>query len=328
MTPDQQTSPPELIEWREAAKLSWLRIPAVIGLAGTLILGFNLVIGDDHTMTIGPVGLDWSDALCIFATLLLTTFPVWYYVTGRIRRSGSPPALGRQLAACLGLLIFAMLVLPTFKVEYRELNPGNDITTTWIKRSMPETLAAPWVRYDELAWLQSNFSAAYIPADVACPRYSTRLFPLFGMIRDDYLANALAYDLDTGANFGSDPNSDSRRPPADALAAGIARCRVEGPAMRAAGHTKESALMQGDIDRFFALDAMGHSPHDSIVLEDAEIPAPIMNKINAFLATEPDTFEYLQAPGSPGEVRRLRPILVAAALGRDKDVARLRAEAK
>jgi hypothetical protein len=322
MKPDQQTSIPALIEWREASKLSWLRWPAMVGVAGTLVTALNIAISGNNNLTIGSISFQLSDALCIFGCILLTTFPVWYYVTKRIQRGELQLSLTRQLAACLGFLIFALLAFPTFKVEHREYNSRNDITTTWIKRSLPETLEKAWFRHDELTWLQSNFSAKYIPANVACPRYSTRLFPLFGVIRDDALASALASDVGMLTDA---------RPSDEALAAGIARCRVEGPAMRAAGETKESALMQGDIDRFFALDQLDHSPNDSIVLEDAEIPAPIMSKINAFLAAQPSAFGYLEDSDyekTPGQVRRLKPILLAAALGRDKDVAFLKAATK
>jgi hypothetical protein len=155
MKPDQQTSIPALIEWREASKLSWLRWPAMVGVAGTLVTALNIAISGNNNLTIGSISFQLPDALCIFGCILLTTFPVWYYVTNRIQRGESPLSLGRQLAACLVLLMFSLLIFPTFQVARRQINASNDITTTWIKPSLLETLAMPWYRHDELTKTQS-----------------------------------------------------------------------------------------------------------------------------------------------------------------------------
>jgi hypothetical protein len=223
----------------------------------------------------------------------------------------------------------AVLAAPSFEIKYRDFDSTSDTdrrdnTLTWIKRSAVESLRLPYLKLDELTWLQSNSSAAYIPAQVYCPRRSTRLYPFFGAVRDTDDADALV------AGIGED------KPPASALANTIARCRRDGPAMRAAGYTKEAALLQGDVDRFFTLNRLENSPrtsvissNTSIVLEDAEIPAPIMAKAEAVLAARGnDIYGYLDDSNydtQPGQVRRLKALVLAEALRRSKDIVRLKA---
>lgn len=275
-------------------------------------------------MSIGSIHLRLFDALCIFACVMIATVPIWYYITSRLANCKPKPSVAKQITICLGLLILALLVSPRFEIEYREYdtwsaNDRHDFTTTLAKRSIVETLQRPRLVLDELAWLQSNYSSAYIPAQVFCPRRSTRLYPFWGIERSDYLANALAP--------GVGEPTDSM-PPTAALENGIARCNREGPKMIEAGHTKESALLQGDIERFFAMNALEASSSESIVLDDAKIPAPIMAKIESILEERKDDLSlYLEDSDfdtSIGQVRRLRPLVLAEALGRSKDIARLR----
>lgn len=312
---------PDMEQWIAASKTSWLRWPAIIGLAGAIVPALHFVIEGNRGLTIGPFRLYLFDAACIFGCLALATFPVWYVVTGRIVSHKRHPPLIMQAGACLFLLLAALAIAPHFQIQYREYSRMNDITTTWMKRSIAETIREPFYRQDELGWLQSNFSASYIPASVFCPRFSTRLYPLFGVVRDDDLGNALA----SGAALSSEKE---KRPDADSLSQGIARCREQGPAMLAAGLTKESALIAGDLDRFFALSVREQAREKSIILEDGSIPAPIMSRVEAYLATyEEDAFELLSDSSykdSPGQVRRLRPLAIAVALDRQDDMARLK----
>ena len=309
--------------WRTASKLSFFRWPATVALAGATVSLLNLIGSGNRGLSIGAIHLRLSDALFIFSCVLLATLPIWYFITNRLVCGEPKPPVTKQISACLGLLILALLVVPRIEIEYRDYDTWSetdrrDITTTFVKRSIVETVLMPQLALDELAWLQSNYSAAYIPAQVFCPRRSTRLYPFFGIERSDYIANALAPDI--GEATGS-------RPPAAALANGITRCNREGPAMLAAGNTKESALLQGDIDRFFALNALEESPNKSIVLEDAQIPAPIMAKIETVLEEQSDDLlGYVDDPNfgtTPGQARRLTPLVLAKALGRSDDIARL-----
>ena len=320
MTTDSKT---QLLEWRTAAQRSFLRWPAGIALAVVIVTAANLSWSGDTGLSIGPIRLHLSDALCIFSCMLVATWPIWYVVTSRAVRSLPGPTVWRQLSACAGLFVLALLAAPRFTVDYRDYDSWSDtdrrdFTTTWVKRSLLETMQEPRFRLDELAWMQSNFSASYIPAQVYCPRRSTRFVPFFGVVRDDYVANALA------SGIGDEPG---RQPPAAALSNAIARCKREGPQMLAAGDTKEAALMKGDVDRFFSL-AMRESPPDgSVVLEDAMIPKPIMDRIEAVLKDDANRFDALEnanASDFPGQVRRLRPLAVALALGRSDDAERLR----
>lgn len=313
-----------IFDWRSVSKLSSFRWPATVALAGTAACLINLAISGNRGLSIGSINLRLFDALCIFSCLLVATFPIWYYITNRLIHCKPKPTVAIQISVCLGLLILALLVAPRFEIEYRDYdtwskNNRRDFTTTLVKRSFAETLQMPQLALDELAWLQSNYSAAYIPAQVFCPRRSTRLYPFLGIVRGDYLANALAPGI--GEATGS-------RPPVDALENGIARCNREGSAMLAAGHTKESALLQGDIDRFFTLNALEESPNESIVLADAQIPAPIMAKIESVLKERTDDLlHYLDDPNfdtTSGQARRLKPLVLAEALGRSNDIARLR----
>lgn len=310
-------------------KHSLWRVPGMVMMAITVVSGFNLALRGNSGWSIGPLRSDLFSAFCFFGCLSFAMGPVWYASARRLVRHGGGMAPVRQLLTFLGLLLVALLVSPRFGLQVHDYDTWSesdrrDITLTWMKRSLIETLVAPQVKVDELTWLQSNYSVAYIPAQVYCPRRSTRLYPLFGTVRDDYLANALASGL------------EKKDPPAAAVANGIARCQREGPAMRVAGFTKEGALMQGDVDRFLHLNALEETPDKGLILEDAEIPPDVMAKIEATLKLngaplqdyldEATYFrvEYFHGQLEDGQVRRLRPLVVAAALGRLDEARRLR----
>jgi hypothetical protein len=318
-------------DWVAASKQSLFRWPALTSLAGTVVFGLNVLFGrSDTDLNIGPVGLRMTDAFWIFACILIATFPVWYYSTSHYSRHRASPPRARQIAACLGLVLAALLLTPSFGLRYRDYNTWSDTyrrdnTTTWIKRSAAETWRMPGLKLDQLAWLQSNYSVDYIPAQVYCPRRSARLFPFFGVVNDMYDANALAPGI----------GENGKPPPAAALANTIARCNREGPAMRSGGYTKEGALAKGDVDGFFALNALETeadtgigSMSSSVVLEDAEIPAPILAKLEAVLADQPDSvLENLDDPNYKdfGQARRFTSLAIARATGRAADAARLKA---
>ena len=115
--------------------------------------------------------------------------------------------------------------------------------------------------------------------------------------------------------------------------------------MLKAGYTKESALLNGNVDLFFTRLAQSREREgawDQLVLEDAQIPPDIMRKVEALLAADPDHMsDYTDfnldgtppvargpkpaAAGQPDVVRRLKPLAIAAALGRTKDVERMKA---
>lgn len=308
--------------WRTASQQSFFRWPATFSLAGSVVCLLNLITGGNTGLTIGSLHLRLFDAFCLFACALVATAPVWYHATKRIILSKPKPSGFAQLFASLMLLICALLVAPHFELELRDYDSWSeddrhDFTTTLAKRSILETLALPSMKIDELAWLQSNYSASYIPAQIFCPRRSTRIYPFFGIVWDDYLANALA------PNVG---DSTDARPPVKALQRGIERCRKEGPAMLAAGLTKESALLKGDIERFFTINALEKTSKHDIVLEEADIPIDIMRRIESILKPESE-FDFLADANfrdNQGQVRRLRTFVLAQALGRAQDVTRLR----
>lgn len=311
-------------DWRAASKRSFFRWPGTVGIAGTAVCLLNLVISGNKGLTIGSIELRLFDALWMFSCLLVASLPIWYYVTSRLARGEPKPAISKQFFVSIGLLVLALLITPRFEIEYRDYDSWSesnrrDFTTTVTKRSIIETFQMPLLKLDELTWLQSNYSAAYIPAQIFCPRRSTRLYPFFGISRSDYLANALA------PSVGEDVAS---KPPAAALASGIARCNKEGPAMLAAGNTKESALLRGDIDRFFFLNSFENPSNKSIVLEDSKIPAPIMAKIELALKAQTEDHIYFLEDSNfdpaSGQVRRLTPLVLAEAMGRTNDYLRLR----
>lgn len=304
----------------------------------------NLLSSGDNHLQIGGIGLTLSGALVISVSAFLATFPLWYYITSRKAHSRSVPRPVKQLLIGIGVFSLAILAAPRFVVEYR-VHEGHDETdlrddtTRWIKRSIGETFETPVLKVDQLAWLQSNFSAGYIPAQVFCPYRSTRLSPFFGVVRVTRDGNALA----------------SGQPSAAVLANTIARCKRDGQAMRSGGYTKEEALAKGDVDRFFALNALEgdldySAMNTAIVLEDAEIPPALLRKMEAVLAApvpdqsrdgedaasqaarlmsrDPLASDYLvdaDYATQPGQVRRLKALALAEALGRTRDIARLKA---
>jgi hypothetical protein len=308
-----------LSDWRTASKRSWLRWPAGFSLAACLVLIANLSLRGNNGLRFGPISLDFRDALCMASCIIFSTLPVWYFVTDRSIRNETIP-LKIQASTSALLLVIAALASPQFKIEYRNYDihsdtERRDITITWIKRSIMATIQAPRWNLDELAWLQHDAGEDYIPAEVFCPRRSTRLWPMFGTIRDENVANSLY--------------SDGLKPPSSALETAIARCRTEGEAMLLAGHTKESALRQGDIEGFFERNAQEIYATHSIMLSESKFPKAIRERVETFLAQHPqDGFFYIDNfndVGVPGTHRRFRTLVVAAALQRPTEVERLRA---
>lgn len=310
---------------RRASNASVLRWPAVFSLAVVLVAALNLVFSGNDDLSIGPIRLMLSDLLFLFGVLLAATLPVWIIAARRVWHGQQRPGVARQLGWCAGLLVAALILAPELRIEHRRYDTWSDTerrddTTTWIKRSLVGTMQTPFLKLDELTWLQSNYSAAYIPAGAFCPLFSTRLVPLFGVVRSTYDANALA-------------GGDEPVPPA-VLSNTMARCQREGQAMLARGLTKESALMRGDVERFFALNAIESRRYSTasanqIVLEDAAIPKHLLAKMQATLAAAQDPSAYVEDVGyldEPGRVRRWHPLVLAVALDRAADVARPKGE--
>ena len=307
-----------LLAWRTASKRSLLRWPAIVGVAGLIVAAINRS----------------TDLACIFGCLFLATFPVWYFVTGRVVRGRPKPSAARQTLACLMLLIVALLLSPTFSVSHQVFDAKQDITVTWIKRSLLDTIRQPFYSQDELVWGQSSFDVRYVPSGVFCPKYSTRRYPLFAVERNDDLRGVLASSVE-------DWSSANAAPPPDILQHFLFRCATEGKAMFDAGLTKESALMRGNVDLFFARAEQEHTDSSGeVVLEDAQIPPDVMEKVETLFANDQDhVFHYTTfnlpvedrvarsakpaTPGQPDVVRRLRTSAIAAALGRSEELARL-----
>jgi hypothetical protein len=307
------------LTWRAASKRSLLRLPSIVSFGGLIVAAINKL----------------PNLACIFGCLLFATLPVGYFVTNRIFHGQPKPTVTRQMLACLALLVVALLLSPTFSVAHRFLDAEHDVTVTWTKRSLFDTIRQPFYSQDELVWGQTNYDLGYVPSTVFCPKYSTRRYPLFTVERDeDFLSVLTRWD-------GS---SMEEPPPPDALQRVLSRCVTGGQAMLNSGLTKESALMQGNVDLFFARAEQEHSGAEGeVVLEDAQIPPYIMKKVETFLAKDPDRgFWYVNfslpgaepvargvkptAPGQPDVVRRLKTIAIAAALGRNEELARLKAK--
>jgi hypothetical protein len=311
------------LTWRAASKHSLLRWPTIVSFAGLIVAAINRL----------------PNLACIFGCLLFATLPVWYFVTNRVFHGQPKPTATRQMLVCLALLVLALLLSPTFSVTHRFLDAEHDVTVTWTKRSLFDTIREPFYSQDELVWGQSNYDVRYVPSTVFCPEFSTRSYPLFTVERDENLRSVLVRSVGDGTRMDAPP-------PPDTLQRFLSRCATEGQAMLNSSLTKESALMQGNVDLFFSRAEQEHSDaNGEVVLEDAQIPPHIMKKVETFLANDPDRgFWYVNfnlpdvepvargakptAPGQlqPDVVRRLKTIAIAAALGRNEELARLKAK--
>lgn len=330
----------DLLAWRAASKRSSPRWPALIGVCGTIVTLANLVLSGNHTLEIGWLELDLFAAACIFGCLAFATFPVWYADTGRLLRNQPRLSAKKKWLVCTGLFLGALVVSPTFSVAIARFDLMHESRTTWTKRSLLESFKRPFYSLDELTWAQGRDDIRYVPSRVLCPSDSVRIYPLLGVDRDDdwpgVIKNTMTDYLSGGTAAAPDP---------DVLKFALSRCETEGPPMLKAGYTKESALMNGNVDLFFTRLAQEHEHsgawHD-VVLEDAQIPPDIMRKVEALLAADPDhVSDYTDfnlsdaAPvargskpavaGEPDVVRRLTPLAIAAALGRTKEVERIKA---
>lgn len=94
--------------------------------------------------------------------------------------------------------------------------------------------------------------------------------------------------------------------------------------MLAAGLTAEAALKAGDVDTFFARALLARPANKAILLEDRDIPPALLAKVESFLAEHPLKLGY-QDDARKGEARRLRPAVIAAALGRSREEGLLKA---
>ncbi|KWB39647.1 hypothetical protein WL35_21440 [Burkholderia ubonensis] len=315
MTTDSPTPVQDLLNWRAASRRTLLRWPGWIGLAMLIVGAFNHILA----------------MACLGGCVFFATLPIWYVTTQRIVQDRPRPSVPVQALAWIACFLLALILSPTFTLDSRQFDDTHDTTTTWIKRSLVDSIKEPRYSQDELAWGQSNYDVRFVPASVVCPRYSTRLYPLFGVERETDWLNMLARSVD-------DWQAANVRPPKDILQRFLDQCKTGADAMLKAGLTKESALMHGDVDLFFARAEREHtSPSRAeVVLEDAQIPPDILKKVEALIASDPDYgFRFVSfnasvdlstigakatVPGEPDVVRRLNPLAIAAALGRDKDV--------
>ena len=328
----------DLLTWRAASKRSSPRWPALIGVSGTIVMLANLALSGNRTLDFGSVELDLFAAACIFGCLAFATLPVAYNDTGRLLRGQPRLSAGKKWLICIGLFLCALVLSPTFSVEILRYDLMHQGRTTWTKRSLWESFKHPFYRQDELTWAQGRDDIRYVPSRVFCPAYSSRLYPLLGVDRGDNWPSVIT-------NVLTDINGGAVAPNPDVLKFALSQCETEGPAMLKAGYTKESALMSGNVDLFFTRLAQEHEntgKWNPVVLEDAQIPPGIMRKVEALLAADPDhVSDYTDfnlsdaAPvargskpavaGEPDVVRRLTPLAIAAALGRTKDVERIKA---
>ena len=327
----------DLLTWRAASKRCSPRWPALIGVAGTVVMLLNLALRGDHELEFGSLQLDTLAAACLFGSLAFATFPVWYLDTDRFMRGRPRLSWMKKWLVCTGLFLVALVLSPTFSIAFSKFDEMQHSTTTWVKRSLLESVERPFFGHDELVWAGTGSDTRYIPPRLFCPSYSVRLYPLFGLQRGDNWPGVLEDSM-------SDVNGQAVPPDHAVLQAVQSRCEREGPAMLNAGYTKESALIRGDIGLFFSRLASeeGHA-RQQVVLDEAQIPPTIMTKVGALLAAQPDDeWQYVDSAGDQrvasestppmangaGVTRRLKPIAIAAALGRTKDVALSEAKAR
>ena len=329
----------DLLTWRAASKRSSPRWPALIGVSGTIVMLANLALSGNRTLDFGSVELDLFAAACIFGCLAFATLPVAYNDTGRLLRGQPRLSAGKKWLICIGLFLCALVVSPTFSVAIARFDLMHQSRITWTKRSLLESFKRPFYSRDELTWAQRYNDVRYVPSRVVCPNYSVRLYPLFGVDRDDNWPGVIT-------NTMTDLNGGTAAPDPDVLKFALSLCEKEGLPMLNAGYTKEAALMSGNVDLFFTRLAEEHD-HDGgawneVVLEDAQVPPDIMRKVEALLAADRDhVSDYTDfnlsdaAPvargakpavaGEPDVVRRLKPLAIAAALGRTKEAERIKA---
>ena len=327
----------DLLTWRAASKRSSPRWPALIGVAGTVVMLLNLALRGSHELEFGSVELDTLAAACLFGSLAFATFPVWYFDTDRLMQGRPRLSWMKKLLVCSGLFLVALVLSPTFSIAVSKFDEMQHSTTTWVKRSLLESVERPFYGHDELVWAGTGTDTRYIPPRVFCPSYSVRLYPLFGLQRGDNWPGVLEDSM-------SDVNGQPVPPDHAVLQAVQSRCEREGLAMLNAGYTKESALMRGDIGLFFSRLASEEGPaRQQVVLEEAQIPPGILKKVEVLLAAHADDeWQYVDsvddqsaAGGSKppitngtGVTRRLKPVAIAAALGRTKDIALSEAKAR
>ncbi|MFJ1302777.1 hypothetical protein ACILG0_22680 [Pseudomonadota bacterium AL_CKDN230030165-1A_HGKHYDSX7] len=312
MSSSASSSEPGVLDWRAASRKSWWRWPALFGVAALIVGAFNGI----------------TSVTCLGGILAFATFPVWYYVTGRVVRGQPRPALAKQWLACVALLLVGTALSPSFQVVWFKTWGAPTVSTSLTKRSLLESVQQPFYGLDELAWGQTSASVDVVPSTLLCPRYSLRRYPLLTVEQRLFPMDPLA----------SRRNRTGGEAPAELVASTLARCEADSQAMIAGGLTKEAALMQGNLDLFFerALNERGNNM-SPVMLEDADIPAEILAKVEAFLDEDPGRVfwhtsynlsgqnpvkraDKSEAPGTPDVVRRLRTVAFAAAYGR-QDVA-------
>lgn len=336
MSPEQPVIA-DLLTWRAASKRSSPRWPALIGAAGTVVMLLNLALRGNHELEFGSLELDTLAAACLFGSLAFATFPVWYFDTDHLIRGRPRLSWMKMWLVCAGLFLVALVLSPTFSIAFSKFDEMQHSTTTWVKRSLLESLERPFYGHDELVWAATGSDTRHMPPRMFCPSYSVRLYPLFGLQRGDNWPGVLEDSM-------SDVNGQPVPPDHAVLRAVQSRCEREGSAMLNAGYTKESALMRGDVGLFFSRLASEEGlARRQVVLDETQIPPNIMKKVEALLAAQPDDEgRYVDSVGDrraasestppiangAGITRRLKPIAIAAALGRTKDIALSEAKAR
>ena len=308
MSVTDPSTEPGVLAWRAASRKSWWRWPAIVGVAALIVGAFNGI----------------TSVTCLGGILAFATFPVWYYVTGRVARGQPRPALAKQWLASVVLLVAGTALSPSFEVVWFKTWGDPTVSTSLTKRSLLDSLQQPFYGLDELAWGQNSASVDIVPSTLLCPRYSLRRYPLLTIEQRFFPMNPMA----------SSRYSSGAKPPAELVASTFARCEADSQAMIAGGLTKEAALAQGNLDLFFerALNERGNDM-SPVMLEDADIPAEILAKVEAFLDEDPGRVfwhtsynlsgqdpvkraDKPEAPGTPDVVRRLRTIVFAEVYGR------------
>lgn len=309
-------APARPLTWREASRLSRLHWPAYIAIGGLASMTVNLIMGTDAFYRLGAYGMPKFSLFGLFLGLFIITVPIWVVSTSRRQCRLPVPVPGRQSAAAAALTVLAFLVTPTIGIQHRQFSEEQEYSTIWGKRSLVETMKRPRLAYDELSQNTSYHAADSVPKHHLCPGLSVRLVPFFGFERDYRIGSDVF-----GPQNGPFPSLPSR----ERIDAVVARCRSEAQLMLAAGLTAEAALKAGDVDTFFARALLARPANKAILLEDRDIPPALLAKVESFLAEHPLKLGYQDDAHNAGEVRRLRPAVIAAALGRSREEGLLKA---
>lgn len=303
-------APARPLTWREASRLSRLHWPAYIAIGGLASMTVNLMMGAGTFYSLGAYRMPKLSLFGLFLGLFIIIVPIWVVSTSRRQCRLPVPAPGRQWAAAVALMVLAFLVTPTIGIQHWQFSQPQEYSTIWAKRSLAETMKRPRLAYDELNRSTSYSDAESVPKHHLCPGLSVRIVPFFGFERDYRIGSDVF-----GGQYGPFPTLPSR----ERIDAVVARCRIEAQVMLAAGLTAEAALKAGDVDAFFARALLARPANKAILLEDRDIPPALLAKVESFLAEHPKEPDYQDRARDAGDVRRLRPAVIAAALGRSRE---------